>query len=121
MFLVALLFHLRNRYAHGRLPGDHDEARYDELNRVHTTHAATLILAALIGDDLLSELGVDLSCPVLGMSDLRQEHGLGSTPVNDALLDWKDLLDCLEAAIVPAAERSETSTYYPPEVDDPDG
>ena len=83
MFAVAQLVHLRNTYAHGRAPAASDFTLPPEVNGCHPMHAATLILAALIGDELLNVVG-------------------GTSQPIAAAYEGEDLLEALAEAIIPA-------------------
>ena len=83
MFAVAQLVYLRNTYAHGRAPAASDFTLPPELNGCHPMHAATLILAALVGDELLNVVGWT------------------SEPFA-AMYEGEDLLEALAEAIIPA-------------------
>ena len=83
MFAVAQLVLLRNTYAHGRAPAESDFTLPAELNGCHPMHAATLILAALVGQDLLNCVG-------------------GTSEPIAALYEGQDALDAMADAIIPA-------------------
>lgn len=89
-FAVAQLFYLRNVYAHGRTAAMGDAALPAELNECSVLHAATLILALLIGDDLVG---------ALSLTDMP----FGAS--------WHhaDMLDALAEAIVPTDRQAESS------------
>lgn len=101
MFAVAQLLHLRNTYAHGRRPAESDHTLPAEMNGCHAMHAATLVLAALIGDDLSQELDCVVPEGTREMLEVRERLGLSRELVHDALADGRGLLNSLAEAIVP--------------------
>lgn len=102
MFATAQLFHLRNTYAHGRTPTDVDYRLPAELTECHAMHAATMILAVLLGDDLSRELDCVVPGGTREMIEVQVRLGLPFKSVHAALIDGRDLLDSLAEAIVPA-------------------
>lgn len=83
MFAIAQLVYVRNTYAHGRAPAAPDFMLPAELNGCHVMHAATLILAALVGDELLSVVG-------------------GTSEPIAAMYEGEAALEALAEAIIPA-------------------
>ena len=110
MFATAQLVYLRNTYAHGRVPADGDYELPEELNGAHPMHAATLILAVLIGDDLCRELDCVVPGDIPGMMAVETRLAVPFDQVRHALMDGRSLLDCLEKAIVPSAARRSRPT-----------
>lgn len=106
MFAIAQLFRIRNDYAHGRVPAEDSYRLPKELNECHVMHAATLILAALLGDDLSREL--DCVVPPRLDEELELSHRLDIPfeVLNLVLTDSRILLSDLEEAIVPDSERA---------------
>ena len=101
MFAAAQLLHLRNTYAHGRAPAESDYKLPAELNECHLMHAATLIIATLVGDDLSRELNCVVPDAIAEMMAVEKRLGLPFELVHAALMDGRNLLDCLVKAIVP--------------------
>ena len=106
VFATSHLFHLRNTYAHGRVTAEGDCKLSAELNEAHAMHAATLVLAVLIGDDMSRELDCVVPGDIPGMIEVEERLGLPSDLAHQALIDGRSLLECLEEAIVPASDRS---------------
>lgn len=102
MFAAAQLVHLRNTYAHGRAPVESDYTLPAELNECHPMHAATLILAALVGDDLSRELNCVVPGGTSEMMAAQERLEVPFELVHAALIDGRKLLDSLAEAIVPA-------------------
>ncbi len=102
MFAAAQLVHLRNTYAHGRAPAESDYTLPAELNECHPMHAATLILAALIGDDLSQELNCVVPGGTSEMIGVQERLDLPIELVHAALMDGRKLLKGLAEAIIPA-------------------
>lgn len=101
MFATAQLVHLRNTYAHGRAPAESDNTLPAELNGCHPMHAATLILATLVGDDLSRELHCVVAGGTSEMIAVQERLDLPFELVHASLIDGRNLLDCLSKAIIP--------------------
>jgi len=101
VFVVAHLFHLRNSFAHGRVPADDDFTLPEQLNGARAFDAAMLVLAKLIGDDLSQEL----DCVVPGEQGALMQHARSlSLPwevPHHALMDGTWLVQAIEKAILP--------------------
>jgi hypothetical protein len=110
MLAVAQLFYIRNLFAHGREPIESEYVLPADLNGCELMHAATLILAALIGDDLSLALGCAVPGAISEMMKLHEKIGLPFESLCAALTDSRDLLSCLENAITPkSGDASENS------------
>jgi hypothetical protein len=101
MFAAAQLVYLRNKYAHGRAPADSDYQLPAELNGCNSMHAATLILAALVGDDLSREMDCVVPGETHEIMAAQERLDLPFELVHHALIDGGALRDCLVEAIVP--------------------
>lgn len=101
VFATRHLFYLRNVFAHGRVPAQNEFTLPAELNNADVLRATTLILAGLVGGDLMEELG----CPRLSQTNLVVEHaarlGLPPEALLAALWDGERLLETLEETLVP--------------------
>jgi hypothetical protein len=102
MFAVAQILYLRNTYVHGRVPAKEAYTLPNDLNGAHVIHAAMLILAVLIGDDLLRDLDCIVPGATTRMSDLQARTGLPFELIHGALMDDRALLASLEKSIVPS-------------------
>ncbi|MCK6448930.1 MAG: hypothetical protein L6Q99_21250 [Planctomycetes bacterium] len=104
MFVAAQLIYVRNQFAHGKIPPNPLFSLPSVLNNANLIHAATSVLAAVLGDDI-SRL-VECVVPERTSDELSVVNrlGLGFDPVHAALVDGRTLLQSLERMLVPESE-----------------
>jgi hypothetical protein len=107
MFVAAQLTYLRNQFAHGTIPPASLYSLPPELGNANLVHAATGVLAALIGDDISRLLDCVVPPQTAKELELVQRLGLRYDVVHAALEDSRSLLLELEATLVPKALRDD--------------